>query len=246
MKKVIGIYADTFNGKVGQSFAYMQFLSQFGNVRMISTTDDIREVAKNIDMLVIPGGADVDPARYGAIPGVMDSRVNAHYEYLDTHLLPLVIELGKPVVGICRGMQSLNVYFGGTLNQHIIGHHQGDNRTATKQEIQFENGKSHYINSMHHQSVDKLGSGFEIVAYGQQYKGCYGNKTHIRNWFYTDEKGKQHSYEAFVVVEMIKHTKLPIVAFQWHPEEFNCEIAVEHINNLLKEYEKKAVSTSKR
>jgi gamma-glutamyl-gamma-aminobutyrate hydrolase PuuD len=241
-KKVIGVYADTFNGKVGQTFAYMQFLSQFGSVRLITTTDNMREVAQNVDMLVIPGGADVDPARYDAVPGVMDSRVNAHYEYLDSVLIPLFISAKKPIVGICRGMQSLNVFFGGTLNQHIIGHHQGDNRAETKQEVQFEDGSSHKINTMHHQSVDVLGKGIEIVGYGLMYEGCYGNMSHARNWKSVNSKNVVSFQETYVVVEMIKHTDLPIIGFQWHPEEFNCKIAVQHINNLLNAYEKKASS----
>jgi putative glutamine amidotransferase len=239
MSKVIGVYADTFNGKVGQTFAYMQFLGQFGSVRLISTTDNMREVVKNVDMLVIPGGADIDPTRYGAIPGVMDSRVNVHYEYLDRVLLPLFIEAKKPIVGICRGMQSLNVFFGGTLNQHIIGHHQGENRVQTKQELQTEDGRIAYVNTMHHQSVDVLGDDIEMLGYTTMYQGCYGNKTHIRNWKWYDDKGVEKFSERVVVPEFIKHTKLPIVGFQWHPEEFNCPIAVQQITNLLHEYEKK-------
>jgi hypothetical protein len=83
MKKVIGVYADTFNGKVGQTFAYMQFLRQFGYVRMISTTDRLDNIVNEIDILV-PGGADVYVDNYDdAVPGVMDTRVNQHYEYLD-------------------------------------------------------------------------------------------------------------------------------------------------------------------
>lgn len=234
-KKVIGIYADTFNGKVGQTVAYMQFLSQFGYVRLISTTDDLKKVSQEIDLLIIPGGADVDPMRYNGIPGVMDGRVNSHYEYLDKNLIPLMIELNKPIIGICRGMQSLNVFFGGTLNQHIVGHNQGENRTSTKQEIQFEDGNSYWVNSMHHQSVDKLGENISLIAYSQQYQVCYGKATHIKNWKYWDDKEKKDKfYECSVIPEIIKHNNLPIVAFQYHPEEFNCRIAVELINNLLK------------
>jgi len=243
-KKVIGVYADTFNGKVGQTFAYMQFLSQFGSVRLISTTDNMREVVKNVDLLVIPGGADVDATRYGAVPGVMDGRVNIHYEYLDRALIPLFIEAKKPIVGICRGMQSLNVYFEGTMNQHIIGHHQGDNRASTKQEIQFENGSSAFVNTMHHQSVDVLGNGIELVAYGRMYQGCYGNQTHVRNWKTISDKGVESFSDCVVIPEMIRHVELPIVGFQWHPEEYNCPIAVSEITNLLHAYEKKVSRTN--
>lgn len=245
MKKTIGVYADVANGRVGQTTAYMQFLSQFGHVRLILPDDNLRELVKNIDMLVLPGGTDVDSSRYNEAPGITGGRVNQHYEFLDTNLLPLFIDSGKPILGICRGMQSLNVHFGGTLNQHIIGHNQGENRVATKQEIQFENGKSHMINSMHHQSVDILGNGLEIVAYSQAYQGCYAKPTHIRNWCWADDKNKKHFTEAIVIVEMIRHKELPIVGVQWHPEEFNCKITVDCINSLLKKHEEKVSSSNK-
>jgi putative glutamine amidotransferase len=100
MKKTIGIYADTFNGKVGQTFAYMQFFSQFGFVRMISTHENLDNIINEIDILVIPGGADVDATLYGEIPGVNDSRINQHYEYLDNLLIPQFIQANKPIIGI--------------------------------------------------------------------------------------------------------------------------------------------------
>lgn len=243
MKKTIGVYADSYGGRVGQTAPYMQFLGQFGTVRLILPTDNLREVADSIDMLVLPGGADIDTVLYNEAPGIMTGRPNQHYDYLDANLLPLVIERRKPILGICRGMQALNVFFGGTLNQHIIGHHQGDNRVATKQEIQFETGKSHLVNSMHHQSVDILGSGMEIVAYSQGYIGCYANKRHVRNWFYIDDKGKKSVFDSMVIVEMIRHKELPIVGVQWHPEEFNCKVTVDCINQLLKEHEEKVSSS---
>ena len=104
MKKTIGIYADTFNGKIGQTFAYMQFFSQFGFVRMLSTLDNLQNIENEIDVLVLPGGADVDVATYNAIPGVMDSRTNQHYEFLDKVLLPKFIEANKPIIGKIKAL----------------------------------------------------------------------------------------------------------------------------------------------
>lgn len=235
MKKTIGLYADVASGRVGQTAAYMQYLSQFGFIRMITPLDNLEEVAKSIDMLVLPGGSDVDSIKYDSPPGIMDGRVNQHYEYLDAKLLPLVIAQKKPILGICRGMQALNIHFGGTMHQHVIGHHQGENRVATKQEIQFEKGgKPYFVNSMHHQSLDKLGDGFEMLAYSMCFKGCYSDKNLVRNWSYTDDKNKTSFKETYVIVEMIKHSNLPILGVQWHPEEFNCQITSEWIINILK------------
>jgi len=235
MKKTIGVYADAFNGKVGQTFAYMQFLSQFGYVRLISTTDNLSNIVNEIDMLVVPGGADVDSGLYNAVPGVMDGRVNQHYEYLDKTLIPMFVEARKPIVGICRGMQALNVFFNGTLNQHIVGHQQDSDRHITKQQLQFvDSDESIYVNSMHHQSVDVLGDGFEIKGYTLMYRGCYGKMDRKMLWREFSKEGKVSSTRLMnVIVEVIKHEELPIIGFQYHPEEFNCEYAVWEINQLL-------------
>lgn len=98
--KIFGIYADAFNGKVGQTFAYMQYFSELGYVRMISTVDNLENIVHEIDVLVVPGGADVLSSRYNMAPGVMDGRVNQHYEYLDSLLIPQFIEAKKPIIGI--------------------------------------------------------------------------------------------------------------------------------------------------
>lgn len=236
MKKIIGVYADSFNGKVGQTLAYMQFLSQFGHVRLISTTDNLSTVVNEVDMLVIPGGADVDATRYGALPGVMDGRVNQHYEALDKTLIPIFIEAGKPIVGICRGMQSLNVYFGGSLHQHVVGHQQGEDRGATKQALQLVNSpKRLYVNTMHHQSIDRLGLSIEILGYTRAYQGCYSGYNLNLPWRAYNKDGRVIGQPEIVpvIVEVIKHSILPIIGFQYHPEEFNCEYAVSEIRNLL-------------
>jgi putative glutamine amidotransferase len=236
MKKVIGVYADTFNGKVGQTFAYMQFLSQFGYVRMISTTDRLDNIVNEIDMLVVPGGADVYVDNYNAVPGVMDTRVNQHYEYLDKVLIPQFVDAGKPIVGICRGLQRLNVFFGGTLHQHIVGHQQGEDRTRTKQTLRLVHSDVIlHVNSMHHQAIDVLGEGFEVLGYSNAYQGCYAPYNNVEPWKTFNDKGVYVKTERVpVIIEIIKHATLPILAFQYHPEEFNCEYAVSEINNLLK------------
>jgi putative glutamine amidotransferase len=237
MKKTIGVYADTYNGKVGQTLAYMQFFSQFGYVRMISTHENLDNIIKDIDVLVIPGGADVDPTLYGGLPGINDTRTNQHYEYLDKMLIPLFIQADKPIIGICRGMQRLNVYFGGTLNQHIIGHHQGDDRCKRLHNLQFpDNDSIYYVNSLHHQSVDKLGDNLEILAYTAIFDGCYSNHTNYQKWRRFDKNGKVESDEQLpVTVEVFRHTDLKVIGFQYHPEEFNCKVARMLIENLIED-----------
>lgn len=239
MKKIIGVYADAFNGKVGQTFAYMQFLSQFGYVRLISTSDNLENIVNEIDMLIVPGGADVDVLGYEGIPGVMDGRVNQHYEYLDRTLIPMFIEAKKPIVGICRGMQALNVHFGGTLHQHVIGHQQDTDRKgrhSTEQPLQFfESEDQIMVNTMHHQAVKVLGDGFIPIGYTPVYRGCYSENNIEAPWRIWNKEGKIISRNNHqVIIEIIKHSQLPIIGFQYHPEEFNCEYAVNEIKKLLK------------
>ena len=241
-KKIFGIYADTFNGKVGQTFAYMQFFSQFGYVRLISTCDNLNNIVNEIDVLVIPGGADVDASLYSSIPGVMDSRTNQHYEYLDKLLINKFVQSKKPIIGICRGMQRLNVYFGGTLVQNITGHHQGDNRVKTDQEVYllkniedniFESKIN--VNSMHHQCIGKLGENLKIIGFSELYAGSYidNSDTHLFKRLIENKDKKLRIVDLLGVPEIIIHENLPIIGFQYHPEEFNCNIAVDLINNIL-------------
>ena len=244
--KVIGIYADTFNGKVGQTYAYMQFFSQFGYVRMISTSDRLDNIVNEVDALVVPGGADVDAPLYNAVPGVMDGRTNQHYEYLDKVLIQQFVGAGKPIIGVCRGMQRLNVFFGGTLEQHITGHQQGENRVRTDQTVYLRNNslglfggidgntlKEIEVNSMHHQCVGVVGNGFEVIGYSDLFVGHYIEEPHVYNREIQPKGGKKTVIDRYGVPEVMVHTLLPIVAFQYHPEEFNCPYAVSLINEIL-------------
>ena len=83
----------------------------------------LAETPENADVLLLPGGGDVHPRFYGrAIGGAAD--IDEARDRRELALVDEFLRVGKPVVGICRGLQLLNVYFGGTLHQHILGHAQ--------------------------------------------------------------------------------------------------------------------------
>ena len=154
------------------------------------------------DGMVVPGGGDVDPALYGKKTDDRDYGINRKYDEMEIELIRRFAQEGKPVLGICRGCQVINVCFGGTLNQHIDGWHK-KNRTV---DVLKNSWLYPYMGDMyqtwhyHHQCADKLGEG--LIA---------------TQWDSNDK-----------VIEAIEHKDFPIYGLQWHPEgmgEFGATVA---------------------
>ena len=155
---------------------------------------------ENYDGLLIPGGGDINPARYG-------QKLNGSFMILDAlddlqfNILDAFVKAKKPVLGICRGCQIINVYFGGSLIQHLptaFRHsHELDEDDrihgclAEKGSwISSLYGTEFTHNSSHHQAAQRLGEGLAVDAVCQ-------------------EDG---------VIETLHHTLLPVYGVQWHPE----------------------------
>lgn len=130
------------------------------------------------DGLLIPGGDDVDPALYGQAKSEQCGKQNPLRDAVDPVVLQTFLPTGKPVLGVCRGMQMLNVHLGGTLHQDIRGlqklcHQQFPKRRKCVHDVMVaENSLLRKlvgtevlpVNTVHHQAVDILGNGLRITA----------------------------------------------------------------------------------
>jgi putative glutamine amidotransferase len=143
---------------------------------------DPDQVLERIDALILAGGVDIDPAIYGAEPH-QETETGTPRERDDTEiaLVRRALELDLPVLGICRGMQVLNVALGGTLLQHVpdlVGHSQHRRTPGTfadsDHEVRLAPGslvalaageELHSTKSHHHQAVQEIGQGLEVTGW---------------------------------------------------------------------------------
>lgn len=245
MKKIL-LYADSYGGRVGINDAYVNFASQFGEVILVTAVNDLNFFMKFGDVLFLPGGADVDPNRYGERPHWLTGRTNPHFEFLDLNLLTPWLKTGKPIIGICRGMQTLNVAMGGSLYQNINGHiGHPDRREETLFDLftNIPDFEHVYTNSYHHQAVKDLAPGFDIIGWSPAFRNCdsfhnkqkpivkphYKRTTNKQTGEVTEKKLDNY----FSHIEIIKHRDRPYLGIQYHPEEFNCELATKLISEVL-------------
>lgn len=145
-------------------------------VRWIGPED--LDAALQCDGLLIPGGDDIDPSLYGQTKTQKCGKQNPLRDRLDPALLQMFLPTGKPVLGVCRGMQMLNVFLGGTLHQDIHDQqslcHQNfpargkgvhDVSVADNSRLRSIVGSARIrVNSLHHQTVDVPGAGLTVTA----------------------------------------------------------------------------------
>jgi putative glutamine amidotransferase len=159
---------------------------------------DPAEYAGHLDGLLLSGGTDVQPSLYGAEPDAELHEPEPERDRTELGLVDLAIDEGIPVLGICRGLQVLNVWGGGSLHQHVSAHARYDiPATERVDELELEPGSRlydmygpHYaVNSLHHQAVDRVAPGWTVVA-----------------------------RSADGTVEALEWPGHDVIAVQWHPE----------------------------
>ena len=207
-KKVIGIPGWVLGDNTfGCTKSYLNYIAQFGKPLILTPA---HEEIEDLDLLVLPGGADLSPGTYGATPNYWTGSPNMMLEWFDMVMLPKYIQAEIPIFGICRGAQRLWTVFGGKMDQHNGWHTQSKASEPWEQchdLFYTEKFKKKYgqdlkkVNSRHHQTMDAsqhLPQDLEIIAFAG------GNKP---NSFYPE------------IVELFQHKTLPIFGIQGHPED---------------------------
>ena len=165
---------------------YVSAVQRAGGVALIlapdpATVDDPDEVLDAVDGLILAGGVDMDPASYGAERHPTVTRTVPERDAFEIALARRALERDLPLLGICRGMQVMNVACGGTLIQHLpddVGH-EDHRRTPgsfddADHDVRLEAGSVaaraagetlHGTKSHHHQGVDRLGAGLRVTGW---------------------------------------------------------------------------------
>ncbi|MBS1887352.1 MAG: gamma-glutamyl-gamma-aminobutyrate hydrolase family protein [Actinobacteria bacterium] len=161
--------------------SYVRAVQRAGGIALVLPPDEaaVREpdlLLDRIDALLLAGGADIDPASYGAEPHPETAGTWPERDAFELALTRRALERDMPVLGICRGMQLLNVALGGTLDQHLPESLGGDAHRSIPgsfgtHEVRLSPGtlacggagsEGLLVMSHHHQGVDRLGEGLEV------------------------------------------------------------------------------------
>ncbi|MDR1692871.1 MAG: gamma-glutamyl-gamma-aminobutyrate hydrolase family protein [Oscillospiraceae bacterium] len=149
---------------------YLAALTRFGHDGVVVYPGDPIPEPNEFDALLLPGGGDIAPERFGCAPLTNGSeKLDVPRDELEFSLLRRFLQSqGKPIFGICRGMQVINVALGGTLWQDLPSQcgliHSSEAGEPLRHPVTTETGDTLLVNSYHHQAVREAGRGLRVTA----------------------------------------------------------------------------------
>ncbi|MHB1222954.1 MAG: gamma-glutamyl-gamma-aminobutyrate hydrolase family protein [Gemmatimonadaceae bacterium] len=182
---IVGGTTETIRGvpRLRANEAYLRAVEQAGGLPLLAPPypELVAALVARADGIVLVGGEDVDPARYGAARHPRTEASAPARDAMELALVQAARGARVPLLAICRGLQVLNVALGGTLVQDIpseragaVGHHPPGARDARSHNVRVAadsrlsrllQADSLPVNSLHHQAVDRLGRGLRAVAH---------------------------------------------------------------------------------
>ncbi len=183
-KPIIGITTGFSNSMYTLRYTYIESVKQAGGIPLIlpfvNELSEAAEFVARIDGLIVSGGADVNPFEYGEEPERALGSVDPDRDRAELLFIEAAKNANKPILGICRGHQIVNVAFGGSLIQDIgsgvrgsIKHGQSQPGKYPSHSIKIDKDSHLYslvkvdsttVNSFHHQAVKQVAPGFKVVA----------------------------------------------------------------------------------
>lgn len=184
-RPLIGISTDVNPKRTAVNTAYVQSVILSGGIPyMIPVTDNVevlRQIVSQLDGIVLTGGEDIQPDYYGDTPDDKLEEVSPARDTFDLMVLKMATDRNIPILGICRGLQLMNVAFGGTLYQDLptqhpsaINHRQKESGTIPTHPVSIIKGSKLaeitgqemlQVNTFHHQAIRKLAPGFKVTAW---------------------------------------------------------------------------------
>lgn len=156
------------------SCKFAESIRQVGGLPLVIPVGDesiVRDYVEMIDKLILTGGQNVHPQFYGEKKTIESDDYNLVRDEFELALLKEALRQDKPILAICRGVQLVNVAFGGTLHQEIEGHWQGlpfgtshSIETVEGSVVAQLFGKESQVNSVHRQSIKDLAPNFRVTA----------------------------------------------------------------------------------
>lgn len=190
---LIGVTTHRLTGKKVQGDEYATPLSYInaviaaGGIPLLipAVLDEARllDVLRRVDGLLLTGGGDIDPARFSGTPHPAVYGIEPERDQAETSLLRAAVRDGLPFLGICRGIQLVNVALGGGLHTHIADQLPGAlkhdyfpdyPRNQIAHDVQIEpgsrlarilGGEQFGVNSLHHQGISQAAPGLEVTAH---------------------------------------------------------------------------------
>ncbi len=178
----IGITTSYANGRINMSDNYLLAILEHGAVPVLlmrdSSPERIAFYRDAFDGFLFAGGVDIDPCYYGEEKKFDSVEIDSDRDRFEFALFQAIYETGKPILGICRGIQFINVALGGSLHQHIEGHNQSHfegppSQTDCPQEIRIAPNTllssimlspTAQVNTYHHQTINRVAPSLIVNA----------------------------------------------------------------------------------